>query len=74
MTYSEKNSKQKSGQVQDNEEFVSYLKVLFTLIEGDSEVGKVRPKLIEFFRKYEVSHEIEAMLKDLFTTKFNQEI
>ncbi len=53
-------------------DFEQYLKVLFPLIEGDSEQEKIREKLETYLAEYGAPAEIEAMLKDLFLTKFHE--
>ncbi len=53
-------------------DFEQYLKVLFPLIEGDSEKGEIRKRLNTYLAEYDVPVEIEAMLKDLFFTKFRE--
>ena len=53
-------------------DFEQYLKVLFPLIEGDSEQEKIRERLGTYLAEYEVPAEIEVMLKDLFFAKFRK--
>ena len=53
-------------------DFEQYLKVLFPLIEGDSKEEIIRERLGTYLVKKEVPAEIEAMLKDLFFTKFRK--
>ena len=57
---------------QNKEDFIQYLRVLFPLIEGSSDPESIRPDLYRFLRNEEVPANIKSMLRDLFSTKFNE--